>query len=56
VRFFTWRDEVVGSSEVTGCEVADGESGSAAGETPPPGVLTQGCEFMGVIFRGNVRM
>ena len=41
----------VSSSGSTGCE-----SGSEGGETPPPGVLTQECDFMGVIFRGSVRV
>jgi hypothetical protein len=37
-------------------ETVAGETGSEDGETPPPVVLTQGCDFMGVIFRRSVRM
>lgn len=44
--------EVVADSDVvTGCK-----SGSEVRDTPPPGVFSQGCDFMGVIFRRSVRM
>jgi hypothetical protein len=55
VKVFTWAGIVAGV-EVTGWQVAmDWEMGSEDGGTPPP-VLTQECDFMGVIFRGNVRV
>ena len=55
------RDSVA-DLEVTGWQVGDSEifacceRVSGCRETPPPGVLMQGCDFMGVIFRRNVRM
>ncbi len=51
----SWRADSA-DSEVGGLEVGDWKTVSEDGETPPPGVLTQGCDFMGVIFRRNVRM
>ena len=47
---------IVAGVEVTGSHgVMDWEVGSEDGGTPPL-VLTQGCDFMGVIFRRSVRM
>jgi hypothetical protein len=55
VKVFTWAGIVAGV-EVTGWQVAmDWEMGSEDGGAPPP-VLTQECDFMGVIFRENVRV
>ena len=55
VRVFR-RAGIVAGAEVTGWHVVIGwEMGSEAGGTPPP-VLTQECDFMGVIFRGSVRV
>jgi hypothetical protein len=50
------RTGIVAGVEVTGWHgVMAWEMGSEDAGTPPP-VLTQECDFMGVIFRGNVRV
>lgn len=55
VRVPTWTGIVVGVEVMGWHGVMDCEMGSED-EGPPPPVFTQECDFMGVIFRGNVRV